>query len=112
MAGDLVVADPGAAGARRQAAWVPGSFAACTLSLSSIQALGPVAFAMFGMRSWPVSSGAPLSTSDVDGGTKVAVLGQTVADKLFGAGADPVGQTIRIKNTPFQVAGVLARKGQ
>ena len=50
--------------------------------------------------------------SDVDGGTKVGVLGQTVVDKLFGAGADPVGQTVRIKNIPFQVVGVLARKGQ
>ena len=40
------------------------------------------------------------------------MLGQTVVDKLFGAGADPVGQTVRIRNIPFQVVGVLARKGQ
>ena len=64
------------------------------------------------LRSWAVASGAPLGASDVDGGNKVALLGQTVADKLFGAGADPVGQSIRIKAIPFQVAGVLARKGQ
>ena len=44
--------------------------------------------------------------------TKVVVLGQTVVDKLFGPSADPVGQTVRIRNIPFQVVGVLARKGQ
>ena len=41
---------------------------------------------------------------------KVAVLGQTVVDELFGGG-DPVGQTIRVKNLPFQVLGVLKKKG-
>ena len=50
--------------------------------------------------------------SDLDGGTKVAVLGQTVVDKLFGPSFNPVGQTVRIKNMPFTVIGVLAKKGQ
>jgi putative ABC transport system permease protein len=40
------------------------------------------------------------------------LLGQTVVDKLFGMSADPVGQSIRIKNIPFQVIGVLEKKGQ
>jgi putative ABC transport system permease protein len=66
----------------------------------------------FDIRSWPVGVGAYFTASDVDGGTKVAVLGKTVADKLFGAGVDPVGLTVRIKNVPFQVVGVLAPKGQ
>jgi putative ABC transport system permease protein len=66
----------------------------------------------FAIRSWDVARGALFSSSDVDGGTKVAVLGQTVADELFGAGADPVGQVVRVKNVPFTVAGVLAKKGQ
>ncbi len=66
----------------------------------------------FEIRTWAVGSGALFTASDVDGGTKVAVLGKTVADKLFGAGADPVGLTVRIKNIPFQVVGVLASKGQ
>jgi putative ABC transport system permease protein len=66
----------------------------------------------FAIRSWPVARGAGLTESDVDSGTKVAVLGQTVVDKLFGANADAVGQQVRIKNVPFQVVGVLARKGQ
>ena len=66
----------------------------------------------FEIRSWTATSGTNLTQSDVDGGTKVIVLGQTVAKKLFGAGSDPVGQVVRIKNTPFQVVGVLNPKGQ
>jgi putative ABC transport system permease protein len=66
----------------------------------------------FAIRSWPAARGVPISASDVDSGTKIAVLGQTVVDKLFGPSADPVGQQIRIKNVPFQVVGVLAKKGQ
>ncbi len=66
----------------------------------------------FDIRSWRVQSGTNLTESDVEGGTKVIVLGQTVAKKLFGPSADPVGQVVRIKNTPFQVIGVLQGKGQ
>ncbi len=66
----------------------------------------------FDIRSWPIASGANFTASDVDGGNKVALLGKTVAEKLFGAGVDPVGLTIRVKNIPFQVVGVLAPKGQ
>jgi putative ABC transport system permease protein len=66
----------------------------------------------FDIRSWSVTSGSNLQTSDVEGGTKVIVLGQTVASRLFGPSADPVGQVVRIKNTPFQVVGVLQAKGQ
>jgi len=66
----------------------------------------------FSIRSWPAGSGALFTQSDVDSGTKVVVLGKTVADKLFGFGVDPIGQTVRIKNIPFQVVGVLAPKGQ
>ena len=66
----------------------------------------------FDIRSWAVLMGALLNQSDLEGGNKVVVLGQTVADKLFGTGTSPVGQSIRIKNTPFQVVAVLTRKGQ
>lgn len=65
----------------------------------------------FSMRDWPVASGSLFSVSDVEGGSKVVVLGQTVVDKLFG-GADPLGQLVRIKNIPFTVVGVLEKKGQ
>jgi len=66
----------------------------------------------FQIRTWPAVQGALLTQSDVDTGTKVAVLGQTVSDKLFGASSNPTGQTIRIKNVPFTVIGVLDKKGQ
>ena len=66
----------------------------------------------FLVRSWPTSAGATFGPSDIDGATKVVVLGQTVVDKLFGPNADAVGQMVRIRNIPFQVVGVLARKGQ
>ena len=63
------------------------------------------------IREWPLSSGRPFIQQDIDGATKVCLLGKTVADNLFG-GIDPVGQVIRIKNVPFTVIGVLAPKGQ
>ena len=63
------------------------------------------------VRDWSVASGAPFSDSDVRSATRVALLGKTVADNLFGD-ADPVGKTIRIKQSPFLVVGVLAAKGQ
>ena len=65
----------------------------------------------FEAREWDVSSGRLLTAEDVDAAGKVALLGQTVKDSLFG-NSDPVGQTVRIRKVPFTVAGVLARKGQ
>ena len=63
------------------------------------------------IRDWPLSSGRPFTQQDLDGATKVCLLGKTVVDNLFG-GIDPIGQVIRIKNVPFTVVGVLASKGQ
>jgi putative ABC transport system permease protein len=63
------------------------------------------------IRDITLSSGQPFTDQDVDSATKVALLGQTVVRNLFGD-SDPVGQTIRIKNVPFTVAGVLTAKGQ
>jgi putative ABC transport system permease protein len=66
----------------------------------------------FDIRNWPMAVGSPIAQSDVDGGTKVIVLGQTVVDKLWGPNSNPVGQAVRVGSTPFQVVGVAARKGQ
>jgi putative ABC transport system permease protein len=63
------------------------------------------------IRKWAVGSGNFFSDSDVRTAGRVLVIGQTIADNLF-AGGDPVGQTIRVQNLPFQVVGVMARKGQ
>jgi putative ABC transport system permease protein len=63
------------------------------------------------IRDWPLSSGRSFTQQDLDGATKVCLLGKTVVDNLFG-GIDPIGQIIRIKMVPFTVIGVLAPKGQ
>jgi putative ABC transport system permease protein len=62
-------------------------------------------------RSWPVVEGAGFSNSDVRSATRVALIGKTTAQNLFGD-EDPVGKTIRIRQSPFMVLGVLGTKGQ
>lgn len=64
------------------------------------------------VRDWQVASGSFFTERHEKSAAKVAVLGQTVARNLFGAGQDPVGTVVRIKNVPFKVIGVLAAKGQ
>jgi len=66
---------------------------------------------MLDVRDWLLASGRPFTQQDVKNVTKVCLLGQTVADNLFGD-IDPAGQIIRIKKIPFTVLGVLASKGQ
>ena len=63
------------------------------------------------VREWPVVAGRFVTSEDVDGATKVALLGQTTAQNLFGD-SDPLGQVIRIKKVPFTIIGMLDRKGQ
>jgi len=75
----------------------------------STQVQGTTAEFVF-IRQWPVQSGVFITDSDVRGSAKVCVLGQNVAQQLFGD-ADPVGQTVRIKDVPFRVVGVLSAKG-
>jgi len=63
------------------------------------------------MRSWPLAQGIFFTREDNDNFTAVAVLGATVADQLFPDGANALGEYILISNIPFQVIGVLTRKG-
>jgi len=65
----------------------------------------------FAIRNWPMELGDTFTDADVSGKRKVAVLGKTVVANLFGEGANPVGQTIRINRIPFEVVGVAATKG-
>jgi len=62
-------------------------------------------------RDWKVVRGRSLDESDARGSSQVALVGQTVADMLFG-GTDPTGQILRVKQVPFTIVGLLAPKGQ
>jgi putative ABC transport system permease protein len=64
----------------------------------------------FDIRSWPIRSGTTFEQADVDSSANLAVIGDTVRRNLFGS-VNPIGQTIRIKNLPFKVVGVLVAKG-
>ena len=64
------------------------------------------------IRDWSYTSGGSISQLDQDTAARVALLGQTVVENLYDSGEEPVGSTVRIKNVPFRVVGVLAPKGQ
>ena len=66
----------------------------------------------FDVRNWGMAEGTRFSQSDVEAGAKVVVLGRTVADKLYGTGAQPVGQSVRIRNIPFVIVAIMDKKGQ
>ena len=63
------------------------------------------------VRDWELIDGLPFNESDVRSGNRVLLMGQTVARNLFGD-ESPVGKTVRVKNSPFLVLGLLASKGQ
>ena len=65
----------------------------------------------FDIRRWDCALGAPFSERDVRTASKVAIIGNTVATRLFGDPAAAMGQTIRIRKVPLTVIGVLAVKG-
>ena len=128
-------------GSSRQGGFRGGAGALPTLTLADMQAIGrlsPVAYAtaltqqsvqlVYGpnnwntmavgttpdfhfVRNWPVEAGRGLTETDLNGALRVAVIGKQVARNLF-ADDDPLGKFIRIKQSPFQVVGVLAGKGQ
>jgi putative ABC transport system permease protein len=62
-------------------------------------------------RDWEVESGRSFEPEEATRGSQVALLGQTVSRELF-PDQDPIGREVRIRNVPFRVIGVLARKGQ
>ncbi|MCE9597447.1 MAG: ABC transporter permease [Spirochaetia bacterium] len=77
--------------------WVPSSIFGTTPAFLAI-------------REWSMSQGEMFSDRDVRNANKVLVLGQRVVKELFGD-QNPVGKEIRLNNVPFQVRGVLSRKG-
>ena len=65
----------------------------------------------FSIRNWPLVSGRGFEQGELKSGAKVAVVGQTVVDNLFGPLADPLGSQMRVANIPFEIVGVLKKRG-
>ena len=63
------------------------------------------------IKLWTVQEGDCFTDEDVRKNAKVCVIGKTVADELFPGGQNPIGRSIRFKNIPFRVVGVLKSKG-
>ena len=64
------------------------------------------------IREWAVEEGAMFGQDEIDNLSKVAVIGRTIQENLFPEGDSPIGQTIRFKNIPFKIIGILAAKGE
>ncbi len=76
--------------------------------LSQIQGTGPE---FLQIRGWELEKGRFFTDAEVRGQAKVCVIGKTVQANLFPNGEEPLGQTLRIGNLPFQIVGVLEKKG-
>jgi len=63
------------------------------------------------VRNITMDSGSFFTDQQVQSSAKVAVLGPTARDNLFGSGVDPIGQSVKIKNVAFTVIGVTLSKG-
>ena len=66
----------------------------------------------FTVRDWPVVEGREFTRDEVRTGARVAILGTTVIAKLFPDGANPIGETVRVRNVTFTIVGTLQSKGQ
>jgi putative ABC transport system permease protein len=64
------------------------------------------------IRDWPLQAGMNFTEADERSATKVCIVGKTVIENVFPDLQDVVGQTIRIRNLPFKIIGILAEKGQ
>ena len=62
------------------------------------------------VRNWQLRSGGFFTDRDITSAAKVCVIGHTIVEKLFQT-TNPLGKTIRIRNIPFRVIGVLEKKG-
>ena len=63
------------------------------------------------IRLWTIEEGECFNEEDINKAAKKVVIGHTIVTELFGDGVDPIGKTIRFKNIPLQVIGVLKSKG-
>lgn len=62
------------------------------------------------IRNWPIESGRMYTQEELENAETVAVVGQTIVDELFD-GADPIGETIRVRGLPLEIIGVLEVRG-
>ena len=99
---------------------LPEVFMSCPIAQSSAQMVNGAANwnssitgttpSYLQLRNWPISEGRMFTESEINAATNVCVLGAETRRELFGS-SDPVGETIRIKNLPFRVIGLLKEKG-
>jgi putative ABC transport system permease protein len=66
----------------------------------------------FPIRKFSIADGRCFNDKEINSLAKVCLIGQTVKENLFGDGTDPIGQTIRFKNIPLKIIGVIAEKGE
>ena len=66
----------------------------------------------FGIKKIEVESGRIYTDQEISSLAKVCLIGKTVIKNIIPKGTDPIGQTIRFKNIPMKVIGVLAEKGE
>jgi putative ABC transport system permease protein len=64
------------------------------------------------IKKFKIESGRVFTEKEITSLAKVCLVGQTVVEKLFGKGVDPIGQTIRFKNIPIKIIGILSEKGE
>lgn len=75
---------------------------------TSVSAVSP---SMPATRNWDMESGNFFTDRDMQGNASVAVIGQTIIDKIFPNEEDPIGKYMLVKNIPFEVIGILKKKG-
>jgi putative ABC transport system permease protein len=88
--------------ARGQAIFGPNNWA------TNMQGVSPE---YLDIRGWPLDEGLNFSGQDVRSAAKVCLIAQTVMSNLFPEGGDVLGKTIRFKNIPFKIIGILSKKG-
>jgi len=62
------------------------------------------------VRNWPLRHGGFFTEGDIRSASKVCVIGHTLVAKLFQT-TNPLGASIRVRNVPFRVIGILEPKG-
>ncbi len=87
-----------------------GSYQVKFLNQNTRTSVTGVAPTYLAIRDFPLERGKPFSDADCDRWARVALIGSLTATNLFGA-SDPLGQTIKIKDIPFKVIGILKSKG-